>query len=119
MDRFAQNPSDFSAECGRQQGPCAVVRENVLFLDDGNELAAVDRLEMKCGYVVIVPDRSAANGALLYHTSCATKAPPFLHSRAGKNLKYVSFQTFPNFGIKCSHAERTISLFARPCELMK
>jgi len=70
VNRFVQNPTDFSAECPRQNEPCAVVRENVLFLDDGNEFAAVDRLQMKCGYVVIVPDTSAGDRALLYHTSC-------------------------------------------------
>ena len=70
MSRFVENPTDFSADCWRQKGRCAVVRENILFLDDGNELAAVDRLQWKCGYVVIVPDMSYKGKALLYHTSC-------------------------------------------------
>lgn len=47
-----------------------VVRENIFFLDDGNELAAVDRLQWKCGHVVIIPDVSYKGKALLYHTSC-------------------------------------------------
>lgn len=70
MSQFVENPADFSAECRAQNGRCTVVRENVIFLDDGNELAAVDRLQWKCGYVVIVPDISVEGKALLYHTSC-------------------------------------------------
>ena len=70
VNRFVQNPTDFSVQCGRQKRPCAAVRESVLFLDGGNELGAVDRLQMKCGYVVIVPDTPAGDRALLYHTSC-------------------------------------------------
>ena len=70
MSQFVENSTDFSADCLRQNGRCAVVRENVLFLDDGNELAAVDHLQWKCGYVVIIPDMSYKGKALLYHTSC-------------------------------------------------
>ena len=70
MSQFVENTTDFSAECRRQDGRCAVVRENFLFLDDGTELAAVDRLQWKCGYVVIVPDMSRKGRALLYHNSC-------------------------------------------------
>ena len=70
MSQFAENYTDFSAECLRQDGQCTVDRENVLFLDDGNELAAVDRLQWKCGSVVIIPDMSSEGKALLYHTSC-------------------------------------------------
>ncbi len=47
-----------------------VVRENFLFLDEGEELAAVDRLQWKCGCVVIIPDMSREGTAMLYHTSC-------------------------------------------------
>lgn len=70
MSQFVENPTDFSAECRLQDGRCAVIRENVLFLDDGNELDAVDRLEWKCGYVVIIPDAARKGRAILYHTSC-------------------------------------------------
>lgn len=70
MTRFVENPTDFSAACQCQGGRCLVVRENVLFLDDGDELAAVDNLQSKCGYVVILPDRSRSGTAVLYHTSC-------------------------------------------------
>ena len=70
MSQFVENPTDFSAECMVQNGRCMVVRENILFLGDGNELAAVDRLQWKCGYVVIIPDTSYQGRALLYHTSC-------------------------------------------------
>jgi hypothetical protein len=70
MSQFVENPTDFSAECQRQNGRCAVVRENVIFLDSGTELDAVDRLQWKCGYVVIIPDMSYEGKALLYHTSC-------------------------------------------------
>lgn len=70
MSQFVENPTDFSAECRRQNGQCTVVRENVIFLDEGDELAAVDRLQWKCGYVVIVPDMSYEGKAVLYHTSC-------------------------------------------------
>jgi hypothetical protein len=68
MSRFIGNPTDFSAECTCKGGLCAVARENFLFLDEGNELAAVGRLQSRCGHVVIIPDASGA--ALLYHTSC-------------------------------------------------
>ncbi len=70
MSQFVENRTDFSAECMRQNGRCMVVRENILFLDDGKELDAVDRLQWKCGHVVIVPDTSYKGKALLYHTSC-------------------------------------------------
>jgi hypothetical protein len=70
MISFVENPKDFSAQCTCQGGRCAVDRENFLFLDDGNELAAVGRLQTKCGHVVIIPDSSGDAHALLYHTSC-------------------------------------------------
>ncbi len=70
MSQLVENPTDFAAECLRQNGRCMVVRENILFLDDGKELAAVDHLQWKCGYVVILPDMSYQGKALLYHTSC-------------------------------------------------
>lgn len=70
MSRFVENPTDFAADCVRQEGQCAVVQENFLFLDDGDEFAAVDQLQRKCGHVVIIPDASADGRALLYHTSC-------------------------------------------------
>ena len=70
MSQFVENPTDFSAECRLQNGRCMVVRENIIFLDDGNQLAAVDHLQWKCGYVVIIPDVSYKGKALLYHTSC-------------------------------------------------
>ncbi len=74
MSQFVDNSTDFSAECRQQNGRCTVVRENVLFLDDGDELAAVDRLQWKCGYVVIIPHTSFDGQALLYHTSCQRMA---------------------------------------------
>lgn len=70
MSKFVENPTDFAADCLRQNGRCKVVRENIHFLDDGKELAAVDHLQWKCGYVVIIPDMSYEGKALLYHTSC-------------------------------------------------
>lgn len=70
MSQFVENPDDFSAECRLQNGRCMVVRENILFLDDGKELDAIDRLQWKCGYVVIIPDTSHKERSLLYHTSC-------------------------------------------------
>lgn len=70
MSQFVENPTDFSADCRWTNGRCTVVRENIVFLDDGDELAAVDRLQSKCEYVVIVPDMSDKGKALLYHTSC-------------------------------------------------
>ena len=70
MSQFVENSTDFSAECLLQMGRCRVDRKNILFLDDGNQHAAVDRLQRKCGYVVIIPDVSCKEKALLYHTSC-------------------------------------------------
>jgi hypothetical protein len=70
MSQFVENPTDFSAECQRHDGRCAVHKENILFLDDGKEAAAVDCLQWKCGEVVIIPDVSSKGKAVLYHTSC-------------------------------------------------
>lgn len=70
MSQFVENSIHFAADCVRQNGQCRVMRENILFLSDGNELAAVDQLQRKCGHVVIIPDASAKGKALLYHTSC-------------------------------------------------
>lgn len=70
MSRFVENPTDFGAECMCQGGRCAIDRENFVFLDGGNELAAVGRLQTRCGHVVIIPDTSGEAQTLLYHTSC-------------------------------------------------
>jgi hypothetical protein len=70
MSQFVENPTDFSAECQRHDGRCTVNRGNILFLDDGKEPAAVDRLQWQCGEVVIIPDASCEGKAVLYHTSC-------------------------------------------------
>lgn len=70
MNRYVENPADFSAECTCRGGVCKVARENFLFLDDGNELAAVGRLQSRCGHVVIIPDEPGGTRAVLYHTSC-------------------------------------------------
>lgn len=70
MSRFVENPTDFAADCVRQAGKCAVVREHFLFIDNGNELLAVDQLLRRCGHVVIIPDGTGESRALLYHTSC-------------------------------------------------
>jgi hypothetical protein len=70
MVRFADNPVHFSADCTRHDGRCAVGRENFLFMEDGQEISAVDRLQNKCGYVVVIPDAAGARTAWLYHTSC-------------------------------------------------
>ena len=71
MKQFVQNPTHFSVDCAQKNGQCSVVQKNIIFLDDGKELAAVDYLQNKCGYVVIIPDASYKEKALLYHTSCA------------------------------------------------
>lgn len=70
MSPFAENSTDFAAECARRNGRCKVARDNFLLLDDGKELAAVDQLQNKCGYVVIIPDDAYQGKAWLYHTSC-------------------------------------------------
>jgi len=70
MSEFVTNPVEFSAECVNEGVRCAVERGNILFLDDGEESAAIDHLRMKCGYVIVMPDASNANRSLLYHTSC-------------------------------------------------
>jgi hypothetical protein len=70
MTRFIENSTDFAAECACQGGRCTIDRTNFLFVDDGSELTAVSKLQAKCGHVVIIPDASGAQQALLYHTSC-------------------------------------------------
>ena len=70
MSQFVENPGHFAAECVRQKGRCAVRRENILFLDHGQELAAIGQVQTKCGNVVIIPDTAEKGQALLYHTSC-------------------------------------------------
>lgn len=70
MSDFKKNPTDFSAVCARDNGECTVARENILFLDDGEESAAVGHLQLKCSNVVITPDPANPEQAVLYHTSC-------------------------------------------------
>jgi hypothetical protein len=70
VSAFVGNPVHFAAECVQHDGLCTIARDNFVFLDDGNELAAVDLLQMKCGRVVIIPDSADKGRALLYHTSC-------------------------------------------------
>jgi hypothetical protein len=70
MSAFLRNPTHFAADCARHDGQCEIFRESILFLDDANELAAVSQLQTKCGFVVIIPDASRQERALLYHTSC-------------------------------------------------
>lgn len=70
MSRFVTNPTGFSADCAREQGECTVERENIVFLDDGEEPAAIARLQERCGRVVIIPDATSRGQAFLYHTSC-------------------------------------------------
>lgn len=70
MSQFAVNSIHFAADCVQQNGECTVALENILFLDDGREHAAIDHLQRKCSNVVIIPDTSDKGQALLYHTSC-------------------------------------------------
>ncbi|MDP1716899.1 MAG: hypothetical protein Q8L40_02385 [Burkholderiales bacterium] len=70
MKKYAPNPVHFSTDCARQNGRCAIVRKNILFLDDGKEHTAIDYLQKKCGNVVIMPDTSDKAQTWLYHTSC-------------------------------------------------
>jgi hypothetical protein len=70
MTKFVRNATDFSADCALKNGQCRIARENFLFLKNGDETAAVRELQMKCGHVVIVGDKSRKGKALLYHTSC-------------------------------------------------
>ena len=70
MSQFVKNPTDFSVECMCNDGQCTVTRDNILFLDEGKEEAAVNHLQWKCGYVVIIPDVSHKEKVLLFHTSC-------------------------------------------------
>jgi len=70
MSKFLKNPTDFAADCACRDGKCEILLDNFLFLDDADELAAVSQLQTKCGFVVIIPDASSKERALLYHTSC-------------------------------------------------
>jgi hypothetical protein len=70
MTRYVDNPIEFSADCAREGGRCAIGRDNFLFLGDGHEIAAVDWLQNKCGHVVVIPDPASGRRACLYHTSC-------------------------------------------------
>jgi hypothetical protein len=70
MSRFVENSTDFSAECLRHHGRCPVLRENFVFLVGASEREAIDRLQWKCGCVVIIPDASHEGRSLSYHTSC-------------------------------------------------
>jgi hypothetical protein len=74
MPRFADNPVHFSADCTRHEGRCAVGRRNFLFLADGQEISAIDQLQNRCGYVVLVPDPADRRRTWLYHTSCPRMA---------------------------------------------
>lgn len=70
MGKFIQNSISFSADCVQDNGLCKVDLDNFLFLDDGKETAAIDRLERECGKVVLIPDSSNKGQAFLYYTSC-------------------------------------------------
>jgi hypothetical protein len=70
MSKFVENPVSFGVDCAVQHGRCVVARENILFLDHGDDLAAVDHLQKRCGHVVIMPHASDRGRSLLYHTSC-------------------------------------------------
>ena len=70
MSQFVRNSTNFSAECLRHNGLCKISRENILFLDDGNEQDAVSYLQFKCGHIVVIPVLSNKGNAMLYHTSC-------------------------------------------------
>ena len=70
MTKYVENSLHFAADCVQTNGQCAIVRENILFLDDGKEDTAIAFLERKCGSVVIIPVPSNKGQALLYHTSC-------------------------------------------------
>ena len=70
VSQFVENSIHFAADCARENGQCRVARENILFLDGGKELAAIDQLQRKCGHVAIIPDMSFDGKAWLYHTSC-------------------------------------------------
>ncbi len=74
MSDFVKNPIDFSTDCVRESGLCTVVRDNILFLDDGEESAAIAHLQKRCGHIVIIPDTSNTGQAVLYHTSCQRMA---------------------------------------------
>jgi hypothetical protein len=74
MGPFVDNPVDFAADCVCHGGRCVVARENFLFLDDGEEVTAIDWLQNKCGHVVVIPDRTSNAHARLYHTSCQRMA---------------------------------------------
>ncbi len=70
MSKYVENPIHFAADCVQTHGQCAVVRENIVFLDEGSELTAIDLLQRKCGTVAIIPDASNTGQAVLYRTSC-------------------------------------------------
>jgi hypothetical protein len=70
MSSFAENSTDFAAECARRNGRCKVARDNFLLLESGTDVTAVDQLQNRCGHVVIIPHGSSAGQAWLYHTSC-------------------------------------------------
>jgi hypothetical protein len=70
MSKFIKNSIQFSADCVQDNGLCKVDLDNFLFIDDGKELAAIDRLERECGKVVVIPDSSNKGQAFLYYTSC-------------------------------------------------
>ncbi len=74
MNRFVQNSTDFSVECQRHNGLCEISRENILFLDDGNEHDAVNRLQLECGRIVVIPVTSNKSESMLYHTGCQRMA---------------------------------------------
>ena len=70
MSKYVENPIHFAADCVQTSGQCAVLRDNIVFLDQGNDLAAIDLLQRKCGTVAIMPDASNTAQAVLYRTSC-------------------------------------------------
>ena len=74
MSVFVKNSTDFGADCARTDGECMVVRDNIIVLDEAHEHLAIDRLQRRCGSVVIIPDGADDKRAWLYHTSCKRMA---------------------------------------------
>jgi hypothetical protein len=56
MPTYLRNATHFSVDCTVTEGHCAVLRENIHFVDDPQESTAVTLLQRKCGNVVITPD---------------------------------------------------------------
>ena len=73
MSNYVEKPVHFSADCVLTGGLCAIDRQNIVFLDERKEPAAIDLLQRKCATEAIIPQFLERRS---YPRACALPAAP-------------------------------------------